>query len=283
MGPDMITHARFGAVLLCLTAANASFADVGGEPGSELELTPFYLRVGTYFLDSSTIARVDGSAGNFGSRLSFENDLNLDKRKNTLLANARWRFHERHFLEIEYFNLTRFGNKRIDREIRFGDADFPIGADLRSSFTTEVTRLGYSYRIVKRPEWGVALSAGLHVTRLRTSLDTLDFDNANPIDLNREVASVTAPLPVFGVSAARHLGGKWVLAARSQWFFLKVEDVEGSINHAAAYIEHYTFRNIGFGFGYDWFKIDVGATDKLWRGTADVRFNGPLFFVQASF
>jgi hypothetical protein len=279
----MITHARFGAVLLCLAAANVSLADVGGEPGSELDLSPFYLRVGTYFLGSSTTARVDGSAGNFGSRLSFENDLNLDKRKRTLLANARWRFHDRHFLEIEYFNLTRFGSKRIDEEIRFGDAVFPIGADLRSSFTTEVTRLGYSYRIVKRPEWGLALSAGLHVTRLRTSLDSLDFDNAGQIVLGREIASVTAPLPVFGVSAVRHLGGKWIVAARSQWFFLKVEDVEGAITHAAAYFEHDTFRNIGFGFGYDWFKIDVDTTDKFWRGAADVRFNGPLVFIQASF
>lgn len=278
-----ISLARICLALLGIIAMTNAFAEANNEVESPAELSPFHVRIGAYFLDSETSARVSGREGNFGSRLDFEDDLNLDKRKDTLLASARWRFLDRQFLEIEYFNLKRSGNKRIDEEIRFGDTVYPIGADMSSSFTTEVTRLGYSYRIVKRPEWGLALSAGLHVTRLRASLDSLVFDNANQPVPRKEIASVTAPLPVFGFSAARLIGGKWTLAGKSQWYFLSVDDVDGSIGHAAVYLEHDTFRNVGFGFGYDWFDINLDTTDKLWRGDADVRFNGPLLYMQASF
>ena len=51
----------------------------------------------------------------------------------------------------------------------------------------------------------------------------------------------------------------------------------------AAFVEHSTFRNVGFGFGYDWFNIDVDTTDTNWYGRVDVQFKGPMVFIQASF
>lgn len=274
---------QLGIAFSLLAAVSVAFADIGGELDSDNELRPLYVRAGAYLPDSSTQARVDGRAGNIGSRLNFEDDLNLERRKPTLLAGVRWRFHERHFLEIEHFDLKRSGQTRIDTQIRFGEAVFPIGADVSSSFTTEVTRLGYSYRVVRRPEWGLAVSAGIHVTRLRAAIDSLSFDNGGTLQTVREIANVTAPLPVFGISGARRLGEKWVLVARGQWFFLEVDDIGGNITHAAAVLEHHTFRNVGFGVGYDWFDIDVDTTDSFWRGRADIRFQGPMAFIQASF
>jgi hypothetical protein len=269
--------------VVSVAAINPAHADISGELDPGAELQPLYIRAGAYVLESLTQARVDGSGGNIGSRLDFEDDLNLDKRKPTLLAGARWRFNDRHMVDVEYFRLKRSGQSRIDTEIRFGDATFPVGADVDSSFTTEVTRLGYSYRVVRRPEWGLAVSAGVHVTRLHAVIDGINFDNNGNLRPTREIASVTAPLPVFGLSGARRIGDKWVLIARGQWFFLDVDDMGGRITHAAAFLEHNTFENIGFGFGYDWFDIDADTTDTLWRGSADVRFKGPMLFIQASF
>lgn len=258
-------------------------AGASEELETQAELDPFALRIGSYFLDSTTNARVDGVGGNIGTRLDFEEDLNLDKRKETLLAAARWRFSDRHFLEIEYFDLTRFGTKRIDKEIQFRGDVFPIGVDVSSSFTTEVTRLGYAYRVVKRPDWGLALSIGLHVTRLRTSLDAVVFDNSGIPELQKEIASVSAPLPVLGFSAARRLGENWNIIGKAQWFYLEYDNIEGALSHATAYFEYTPFRNIGFGFGYDWFDVDVDALESNWRGSANVRFGGPLAFIQVSF
>jgi hypothetical protein len=276
-------RARPWLALLCIAALYPAFADDIEKPDEDTGLPPFYLRLGVYFLDSSTAARVDGIGGNFGTRLDFEDDLNLEKRKDTMLAAARWRFRDRHFLEIEYFSLKRYGFKRIERQIQFGESTFAAGADINSSFSTEVTRVGYAYRIVKHPDWGLGLSAGLHVTRLRASLDSVVLDNGGVPDIDGEIASVSAPLPVFGITAARRLGEKWILTGKSQWFFLKLDDIEGSLTHAAIFLEFNAYRNLGFGLGYDWFDIDADSTDTYWRGSADVRFSGPMVFVQASF
>jgi len=244
---------------------------------------PFQVRAGAYFLDASTQARIDGRGGNFGTRLDFEDDLEIDERKSTFLAHATWRFHECHMLELSYFKLTRSGATRAESEIRFGDVVIPIGADVSSSFTTEVTRLGYSYRLLSGSKWDAAFSAGIHVTRLRARLNSLEFDNAGRPISNREIASVTAPLPVLGFSAARRFDEKWTVGIRSQFFFLEVDDIEGSISHAAAYVGHRTFENVGFGLGYDWFDVDVDTSDRFWRGAVDVRFYGPLLFMQGAF
>lgn len=272
-----------GLILLAAWAAIPAFAENGAGADSSRDMDRFNLRVGTYVLDSSTTARVDGSGGLIGTRLDFEDDLNLDEEKQTLLAAFRWRFRDRHFLELEYFHLKRFGRKRIEEEITFRDQVFPIGADLDSSFTTEVTRASYSYRVLRSDDWGLAISGGIHVTRLRARLEGLVFDNIDLPTRSREVAGVTAPLPVLGLSGAWRFGRKWSLVARGQVFFLEVDDVKGGITHASAYLEHSTFRNVGFGFGYDWFDIDVDTTDDGWSGNANVQFKGPILFVQASF
>ncbi|HSG98031.1 MAG TPA: hypothetical protein VLA11_08555 [Woeseiaceae bacterium] len=276
-------RAAFLAAIVAVTTLLAASARAADELDMQAELSPFSLRLGVYDMNLSTEVRVDGRGGNIGTRLDFEDDLNLDDNKDTFDAALRWRFKERHFLELEYFRLDRRGFRRLDGEIRFGEDVFPIGADIRSSFTTEVTRLGYSYRIVRNRDWGLAVGAGLHVTRLRAALTEVAFDNIDvPIGVT-EIAKVTAPLPVIGFGGARRLGTKWALLARAQVFAVEIDDIDGTITHGALYFEHDTFDRFGFGFGYDWFVVDVKTEEDLWRGRAKVRFDGPMLFLKGSF
>jgi hypothetical protein len=276
-----------GAARLAAIAASATLLAAPARAADELdmqdELTPFSLRLGVYDMNLSTTVRLDGRGGNFGTRLDFERDLNLDDHKDTFNAALRWRFRDRHFLELEYFQLDRIGFRRLDGEIRFGDEVFPIGANIRSSFTTEVTRLGYSYRIVRNRNWGLAAGAGLHVTRLRAALTEVAFDNINVSIGTTEIAKITAPLPVIGLGGARRLGTKWALLARAQVFSVDFDDVDGTITHGALYFEHDTFDHFGFGFGYDWFVVDVKSEDTFWLGSVHVRFDGPMLFFKGSF
>jgi len=271
---------RCGVVLAAFSMLPAEAAD---ELDMASDLSPFSLRLGVYDMNLSTKVRVDGVGGNLGSSLDFEDDLNLDDNKDTFDIAFRWRFKKRHFLEVEYFQLKRNGLRRLDGEIRFGDTVLPVGADVRSSFTTEVTRLSYAYRLVHDRDWGLAIGAGLHVTRLRAALTEIDFDNIQVPTGESEIAAVTAPLPVIGISGARRLGEKGALILRAQLFEVAVDDVDGRIEHAAIHFEHDTFERVGFGIGYDWFNIDIESRDRLWIGRADVKFHGPMLFLKGSF
>jgi hypothetical protein len=271
------------AAMVAMAALVADSARAADELDMRSELSPFSLRLGVYDMNLSTVVRVDGQGGNFGTRLNFEKDLNLADNKDTFNAALRWRFKERHFVELEYFRLDRSGFRRLDGEIRFGDSVFPVGANIRSSFTTEVTRLGYSYRVVRNKDWGLAVGAGLHVTRLRAALTQVAFDNSNVPIGEAEIAKVTAPLPVIGLGGARRLGKKWALLARAQFFAADIDDIDGTIKHGAIYFEHDTFDNFGFGVGYDWFVIDIKAEEEFWVGRTQVRFDGPMLFLKGSF
>jgi hypothetical protein len=275
------------AASLAAIAATGTLLAASARAADELDMQPglshFSVRLGVYDMNLSTEVRVDGRGGNLGTRLNFEKDLNLDDHKDTFNAALRWRFKERHFLELEHFRLDRRGFRRLDGEIRFGDEVFPIGADIRSSFTTEVTRLGYSYRIVRNRDWGLAVGAGLHVTRLRTTLTEVAFDNINVAIGATEIAGVTAPLPVIGFGGARRLGKKWALLARGQVFSVEIDDIDGTITHGALYFEHDTLDRFGFGFGYDWFVVDIKTEEDFWRGRAKVHFDGPMLFLKGSF
>ena len=271
------------AVIAAVTSLLAAPARAAGELDMQDELSPFSLRLGVYDMNLSTEVRVDGRGGNLGTSLNFEKDLNLDDHKDTFNAALRWRFKERHFLELEYFRLYRNGLRRLNGEIRFGDNVFPVGANIRSSFTTEVTRLGYSYRIVRNKSWGLSAGAGLHITRLRAALTEVSFDNINVPVGNAEITKVTAPLPVVGIGGARRLGTKWALLARAQIFSANFDDIDGTIKHGAIYFEHDTSDNFGFGLGYDWFVIDIKSEEEFWIGNAQVRFDGPMLFLKGSF
>ena len=244
---------------------------------------PFSLRLGTYYLDSSTEARVDGRGGNIGTRLDFEDDLGIEDRKNTFLAHLSWWIRGCHMVDVSYFKLSRSGETRAENEFRFGEVVVPVGANVNSSFTTEVTRISYSYRFLERKTWEAAFSAGLHVTRLAARLNTLQFDNVGTPITDREIASVTAPLPVLGVSVGKYFSEKWTAGFRTQWFFLEVDEYDGAIGHASAMLTYQAFDQVGLGFGYDWFDVDVRTEDRFWTGAVDVRFNGPLIFLQAEF
>ena len=267
-------------IMAVFTAGHARGADA---LDSDARLPPFSLRVGVYDMNLDTEVRVNGRGGLIGTRLNFEDDLNLDDNKETFDVGVRWRIAERHFLEAEYFQLKRSGFRQVDGEIRFGESVYPIASNIRSSFTTEVTRLGYGYRLVRRKNWGLALGVGLHVTRLRATLQEISIGNISlPLD-DQEVAAVTAPLPVFGFAGARRLGENWALIVRGQSLSLKVDEYDGSIEHAAVQFEYDAKRRFGLGFGYDWFFVNVKSTDDLWIGNAKVAFHGPMLYATANF
>lgn len=269
-------------IFACLAIGSAAHANAcSTEMGDDFH--HYEYRVGAYVLGSSTQIRADSANGRIGTELDFEDDLNLDEDKGALLVSFQWRINPCHMLDVSHFRLRRSGTSRVDGELSFGETDFPVGADLRSTFTTEVTRLSYSYTFLNKKDWLAAASIGLHVTRLKSSIAELQFDSVDQPIENLEIAEITAPLPVLGFTTSRRLSEKWRASFRGQWFFLEVDEIGGSVSHASIYAVHQTFDKVSLGFGYDWFDVSVDVDERFWKGTADVRFNGPLVMLQGRF
>ena len=241
------------------------------------------LRGGLYDVDASTVIRVDGALGLLGTTFNLERRLGVPDEQNTWFASGRFRLADRHYFVAEFFRLNRRGLKELSTDIEFGDQTYSFGATVRSFFGVDVTRLGYAYSLVRRKSWGLAASAGLHVTSIDGILSEILTSGGAISITNVQVAKATAPLPVVGVSGAVALGPRWALFGRGQVFRLQFDQTEGALDHFSVSLENDLSDHFGWGIGYDYFEIDVRQSERLWHGRAKIRFQGPLIFAKLNF
>lgn len=250
------------------------------EEGTRFSLEDFSFRAGIYDISAHTHIRVDALGGLIGTTIDLEDDLAIDDHKTTSYLSFAWRMSGRHFLEVEYFNLNRSGAATLTAEIEFGDNTFNFGAEVKSFFDTQVTRVSYAYLIKDSEKFAFALSAGLHITDLNTGISDIASQFSEPAVV---VAAVTAPLPVIGMSGAWRINDKWFMYGRLQIFRLTFDDFSGSLDHASVKLEYDAFEHVGIGVGYDLFDLGVAVDRKLWNGDVSFRFHGPIFYLKGHF
>jgi hypothetical protein len=273
-------HGLVAAVLLC-GAIESSHAEETSGPGSvRLNAERYSVSVGVYSLHARTLVRLDSPAGGSGTPISFENDLDVDRRDVSGDVMFSVRLRDRHRFEVERFGLSRSGVRGNSRTIRFGEDTFEIGWQLETFFDTDVTRVGYAYSFLKGERHELGLHAGLHVTDLAMGIRaTITPGTAAAA----EYADASAPLPVVGLQGARQLSERWSLHGRAQIFRLEAEDFAGELNHVVVGVEHATFRRIGFGLALDFFELDLSSEYTGLLGAFKLQFSGPRLYVQARF
>jgi hypothetical protein len=255
-------------------------AEDENKEGKKFSLSDFTFRLGMYDISSNTRMRLDGNGGILGTTISLEDDLNLDGKKSTFYGSLSWRMSGRHFLELEHFRLSRSGLQTLTVELEFGEEVFEVGATVDSYFDTKVTRLSYAYLIHDSKRFAIALSAGLHITELSTGITELATQFAIE---NVELADVTAPLPVLGVSGAWRISEKWFMYGRAQIFRLEISDYKGGLDHASVKLEYSAFKHLGIGIGFDLFDHKLEIEKPAWNGTVDFEFRGPILYLKGNF
>src|SRR5678815_347904 len=105
--------------------------------------------------------RIDGSGGT-GTDIDVEDDLGMEKTKIQPRFSLRWRPGRRHELEGGYQWARRNADKRLSRDIEFGDSSFTAGADIHSTFNTDLAFLTYRFAFMakERTQIGAALGLG---------------------------------------------------------------------------------------------------------------------------
>ena len=269
--------------ITCLILAAGASTVRAEELVRDREMPRITLRGGLYDVDASTVIRVDGTLGFLGTTLNLERSLGVPDEQDTWFASGRFRLADRHFVEAEFFRLNRRGLKELSTDIEFGDRTYSFGATVRSFFGVDVTRLGYAYSLVRQKSWGLAASAGLHVTGIDSGLSEILTSGGAISATNVQIAKATAPLPVVGISGAVALGPRWALFGRGQIFRLQFDQTEGALDHFSISLENDLSNHFGWGIAYDYFEIDVRQRERLWRGHAKVRFQGPLIFAKLNF
>jgi hypothetical protein len=198
-------------------------------------------------------------------------------------AEGLWRFKPRHHLRFLYTDYSQTDGARIDKEIQWGEDLIPVNSDVTGRLGFEIVELAYEYSVLKRADYELAASVGVHYTALSAEL----IATLNSVGIGSRVvggeAPVDAPLPVVGLRGLWRLGRNVYLDAQVQYFSLTINDIAGSLSNRRAALIWQPSTRWGVGVGYDAFEVDVQLKDGDFRGTVDWAYRGPQLFVNYTF
>jgi hypothetical protein len=272
--------------LLAVAFACASFAAAAVEqapvaPGEE-KVT---LMLGAFLPSLSTRARVDAELGS-GDRVDLARDLGLDQNSVAAWIAAEWRFAPRHRVGFRYSRFTLSGERSLDASVRIDDETFPAGAAASSRLRLEIVPLTYSYSVLKDARDELALTAGLHWSRISlrvegsASLGTQDLSS----DAN---AKANQPLPLLGLRYDHHFSQRWSAGGEIGVFSLKsgkrAVGFEGSLWSARAHAEYRFSRYFGIGAALEGFRVKVDLGQDQWRGELENGYWGPQLYLTGRF
>lgn len=274
--------------LSCGLAAAASLA-AGASLGAEEVLKPgeetVTVMIGAFLPAFRSKIEVDDQAGS-GDRVDLGRDLGVDQNTSGGWLGAEWRFAPRHRLGFTYSRFTLTGQRAIERELHIGDEIYPVGAALESRLRLEIIPITYSYSLLKRDNDELALTAGLHWSRLSfrvdgsLSLGARDFSN-------EATASANVPLPLFGLRYDHHFSERWSAGASAAAFALKfagnTTDFKGSLVSARVHSEYRFSRHYAVGGALDAFRVNVNLSKSDWKGGFDYGYWGPQVYLMARY
>ena len=243
---------------------------------SDLEIT-----LGAFYSSSiDTQIKLNGNGPlSKGHTFDLEDAFALDDDKILVFGEVLYRFNERHSVEGSYFDLSREGDRRAQRDITLGNTTILINTSLETELDFEVYKLSYIYTFMSTSDYALGATLGFHIT-------DIGFDikgTLNNLTTERDASELTAPLPVVGLRGDWRISDNWIIDSSVDYFYLSWDDYEGSLLNLGLAIEYDKFEYVSVGVGWEYYKIDVDIDKKRFDGELDFEYYGPMLYLKGLF
>jgi hypothetical protein len=235
----------------------------------------FAVNVGAFVTDRVTEIRLDATDGMAGTGLDFEDDLGLDDENTVVRLDGFYRYGRRSRVDFSYFDLGRRTTENVILDIRYGDEVFSAGDTIRTNFRLDILKVAYTYSLLRSSRLDLGVTTGLHTMDIDASLTDSDGDT--------DKGTSYSPFPVLGLRIAYQITPKWFFKASSEWLGVESKDTEGRLVDTQIAIEHNTYRNVGFGAGFNRFDLDIESDDEDTRGIFELIYDGLQLYTKAYF
>lgn len=264
--------------LLVVGALDVAIAGDRGPLDQDIQIS-----LGAFFLSTDTKVRLDGSGGETGTDIDWEEEFDLAD-KDRFRLDAFWRFADRHKVRLMLFQNDRSGSRTLTRDISFGDTVYPVTTTVEASLDTTIVELAYEYAFVKRDDLEFTGSFGVHNVsfdaRLRGDVTTPGGGGSVETE---EDASTDGPLPVLGLRALWAMGGNFYLDAIGQFFYVEYGNYTGHIYDLKLGVTWFPTRNFGVGIAYNAFETGLDVDQRSFSGDLTAGYGGPMAFITAGF
>lgn len=245
----------------------------------------FIIDVGYFFLSTDMRVRVDGeTTAQAGSDVDFDDTFGIGDF-DRFRVDGLWRIAPRHLIRAMYFQNNRHAIRSIERDVNFQDETFPLGATVDAHSELTVAQLSYEYAFLRRENYELAGSIGIHYVDMNLTLDATIAAQGNQVSRTADAgASTSAPLPVLGLRWMWRLPHDFYVSAQAQYFHIQFDPYKGSLTDLKASVVWQATDHLGIGVGYNdfGFRFDIDA-----RGDFDGRlrwnYGGAMAFATFMF
>lgn len=263
-------------------ATHVSAQDASKTPLS-FDGSRFYAKGGVFFASVDSTVRIDGNGGKLGNDIDFERDLGLPTKKALPFGLIGWRFSDNWRAEAEYFALSREGTRTIDRVLTIGNTTYPVNASLRSGLSTNVYRLAVGYSFARGDNYEIGGNIGVHLSDFAVFAEGTGSVGTATAAFRTERRNQLVPLPTLGLYAGYQINETFGLAARANYFQLKISDYKGQLTDLSVGATARISRNFGLGADFRYVDYRLTATADDFTGRVKYNFYGPFLYAFVNF
>lgn len=256
-------------------------------PAQALLDNKFVLSLGGFVFNTDTTARLDGQSTT-NPDVDFDETFGQGGDTTRARFDALWRITPVHQLRYSYFDYSRNTSRVIDREIKWGDNTFVVGGLVEAKRDFTVHALAYEWAFLRRPNYELAASFGIHYTDLSLQLSgnaTITDANGNvsPVAATVRQSNLPAPLPLIGLRGGWVMAPQWYLDGEARFFGMDIDGYDGSWSDMGVNVTWMYNPTWGIGAGYNRFSSKVDVSRDNFNGELKFRYSGLKLFVTGTF
>ena len=274
-------------IIGCILIPTTALSEDKGR--TDLPWEKAYLNVGWFFADLNSSFRFGAKGAGLGISLDVEDLLGLDEKNSSFRIDGGWRFskNKRHKLELGWFAFDREATGTISQEIEvppdLGGGTIGPG-DVKSKFNFDILRVKYEYSLILDDRMDFNLGIGLFIMPMEFGITAI----VNGVEVQELEEDITAPLPVISVGLDLAVTPKWFIRQDFEFFYLEIDNFEGSIFSATLAVEYLPWKNFGFGLGLDGKSVQIEANNSDypgmdWKGNVEFSYFGALLYAKVFF
>ena len=254
-------------------------------PAQALLTDPYAVSLGVFLVNTNITAELNGRTSS-GSSVDQKLDTGGDYTR--YRADLLWRINPKHHVRFFYFRAQQSNTRTLDKPFDWGDYHFQANASLTAEPRLNVYELNYEYTFMRRPDYEISASAGVHYMDMRFKFSgQATVTDANGVNSSASFqtteSNLPAPFPVIGLRAGWAVSPHWVLDAGVQVLKFHYDGYDGrwsDLRLGATWMFH---RHFGVGVAYNRFWVNVDIDRDKFNGSLALGYTGPQAFVTGTF
>jgi hypothetical protein len=265
------------AVSLSLVLVTPAIVSAQGQVITLDQYDGSQVRAGVLRASVDTNARLDPSATEKGTPISFENDLGLSDSETVFNAQGTWRLAQKHNIDFSYWGLDRSATTHVRKTVQFGDLTFPVDATVHSIFDTKYGAVMYRYTCYQDEQFRLGVGAGVGLLKVNGEISTsaeLSGRASAAAAVETQSIDETVPVPEFGVKALAKLADNVFANAHINFLSLNVGSVGGRVRDMAIGVDYMPDPHWTVGAGWMKNTFVVTGDGDSFRGRVDYGVKG---------